>query len=339
MAIRNNRWTISFIASLTFLLAAILIGISTGSAGIPLSKLLSSVLSNRESMELSIIVDIRLPRIALSVAIGGALSVAGVILQGMFRNPLVEPYTLGISGGAALGVSLCLVFGMAQALSGIFLPLSGFIGALAAIMPIYILSARKGVLKLNGLLLTGVMVSFISSSLVTLILAVSRTEDLQAIVFWIMGSLQETNWVLISVILLVAVVSLFVVYFFSLNMNAMALGEDEAAHLGINVNRTKAVLFFIASLLAGISVSITGIIGFVGLVVPHFMRLFVGYDHRILLATSFFVGGGFLIFCDTLARTILTPVELPVGVITGIIGGILFVYAMARKQFFRQPSE
>ena len=163
-------------------------------------------------------------------------------------------------------------------------------------------------------------------------MAVSRAEDLHGIVFWIMGSLEEPNWLLIKMAVVVSVSGLFISYFFSSNLNAFSLGEEEAQALGVNVERTKRLLFIITSLLTGFSVSIAGIIGFVGLIVPHFVRMFAGGDHRILLGASFITGAAFLILCDTLARTIIAPLELPVGVITGILGGSLFVYALSKKQ-------
>ena len=305
---------------------------SVGSAGIPFKKIIPLILEGRGTTEYSILFDIRLPRIILGLAVGSALSIAGVLLQGMFRNPLVEPYTLGISGGAALGVCLNIVLRL-NIIGGILsIPASGFLGAIVVILAVYSLSARKGILKIQGLLLTGVMISFISSSLIMLIMAVSRAEDLHGIIFWIMGSLEEPNLVLIKVIVLISAIGLFISYLFATELNALALGEEEALHLGINTEKTKRLLFILASLLTGCAVSVAGVIGFVGLVVPHFMRMFVGGDHRILLITSALAGGAFLILCDTLARTIISPLELPVGVITGIIGGAIFVYFLSKKQ-------
>jgi iron complex transport system permease protein len=245
---------------------------------------------------------------------------------------LVEPYTLGISGGAALGVCLNIVLGLNRTLGIFSLPLFGFLGAILIILLVYSLSIKRGTLRIQGLLLTGVMISFISSSLIMLIMAVSRVEDLHGIIFWIMGSLEEPNWFLIKLAVLVPIFGLIISYFFCLDLNAFSLGEEEALHLGVDTERTKRLLFILASLLTGCSVSIAGIIGFVGLVVPHFVRMFVGSDHRILLISSFLSGAIFLIFCDTLSRTVISPLELPVGVITGILGGSLFVYALSKKQ-------
>lgn len=331
---RLSRWTFSILISSAFLVAAGALSLCIGSAGIPITKIISILLDGRGTSEYSILVDIRLPRIILGFAIGGALSLAGVILQGMFRNPLVEPYTLGISGGAALGTSICIILKLNRLIPDIAMPLSGFIGALLVILLVYFINTRRGIFMIQGLLLTGVMISFISSSLVILILAISRTEDLHGIIFWIMGSLEEPNWVLIWVATTASLACLAFSYLFCLDMNALSLGEEEAIHLGIDVEKKKKLLFLIASILTGISVSVTGLIGFVGLIVPHFMRMFVGFDHRILLLSSFLAGAGFLIFCDMLARIVIAPIELPVGVITGIIGGSIFIYALNKRSSF-----
>jgi iron complex transport system permease protein len=333
MNTKKTTWVSLLFMAILFLLAASVVSLVSGSAGIPISKVIPSLLKGRGSAEYSILVDIRLPRIILGFAIGGALSLAGVILQSMFRNPLVEPYTLGISGGAALGASLCIILRLSNFLPTMSLPLSGFIGACLVVMPLYFFNARKKMLHIEGLLLTGVMISFISSSMVILILAISRAEDLQSIIFWIMGSLEQPSWLLILTALCTSLVCLCLSYFFGLHMNAFSLGEEEAIHLGIDTEKTKKQLFFIASLLTGISVSVSGLIGFVGLIVPHFVRILAGYDHRRLLVISFITGAGFLIICDTIARTIIAPIQLPVGVITGILGGTIFIYVLSRKLF------
>ena len=186
-------------------------------------------------------------------------------------------------------------------------------------------------MRLSRLLLIGVMMSFIASALIMLIMAITRTEDLHGIIFWIMGSLEEPNPSLIRAILFISLGGLIVSLFFSVDLNALSLGEEEAFHLGVSVERVKKSLFLLASFLTGCCVSVTGIIGFVGLVIPHLMRLLVGGDHRILLVTSYLSGAIFLILCDTLARAVLAPVELPVGVITGLVGGGVFIYALSRR--------
>ncbi len=326
------HWAFFILLFSLILLAVSAFSFLIGSSHIPLNKIIPLILKGKGTIEYSILFDIRLPRILLGLAIGGALSIAGVVLQGMFRNPLVEPYTLGISGGAALFVSLNISFGLNQSFGLISLPASGFLGAIVVILVVYALSVKKGILKIQGLLLTGVMISFISSSLIMLIMAISKAEDLHGIVFWIMGSLEEPNPLLIKLMLLISIFGLIISYLFCFDLNALLLGEEEALHLGINIERTKKSLFILASILTGFSVGVAGIIGFVGLLVPHLMRMIVGSDHRILLISAFLSGAGFLILCDTLARTIIAPLELPVGVITGIVGGGLFIYALTKKE-------
>lgn len=327
-----RHWIMIFILAAGVLVAISVVSLCIGAAGIPLEKILKILFEGKQTTEYSILINIRLPRIVLGFAVGGALSLAGTVLQGIFRNPLVEPYTLGISGGASLGVCLNIAFRWYEHLGIIAFPLSGFLGAVLVTILVYTMSLKTGTLRTHGMLLTGVMISFISSSLVMLIMAVSRSEDLHGIVFWIMGSLEEPNTLLIGVAVVGALLGLIVTYLFCMDLNALALGEEEAVHLGVNVEKTKRVLFIIASILTGVSVSVAGVIGFVGLIVPHFVRMFTGGDHRILLITAFLSGASFLILCDTLARTVLDPFELPVGVITGIIGGSVFVYALSRRR-------
>jgi iron complex transport system permease protein len=278
--------------------------------------------------------DIRLPRILLGFAVGGALSLAGVILQGLFRNPLVEPYTIGISGGAALGVAFCITFRLQaiQYLGSFILPLSGFLGSLLVIILLYITAVRSNSLNIQKVLLVGVMFSFISSSLMLLIMSLSKTESLERIIFWMMGSLDQNNWGLIRAAIILSVFSLIAGYFFSIDLNALSLGEEQAVHLGIDIERSKRCLFIISSIITGFCVSVAGVIGFVGLMLPHFMRLVAGRDNRILLITSFLGGSCFLILSDTIARTIIAPQELPVGVITGLFGGILFIYLLSIRK-------
>jgi len=329
---RIRRWVIILFVLIAALILVSLMALCTGAAGISPARIPGIIYGGKGTGEYSILFDIRLPRIILGFAIGGALSLAGTILQGIFRNPLVEPYTLGISGGASLGVCLNIVFNWYGVIGVIAYPISGFLGAVIVILFVYGLSMKAGTLKTQGILLTGVMISFISSSLVMLIMALSHSEDLHGIVFWIMGSLDEPDMLLVWVAVIGSLGGLVVSFFFCLDLNALALGEEEAVHLGINVERTKRVLFILASFLTGLSVSVAGIIGFVGLIIPHLIRMFTGTDHRILFISAFLAGASFLILCDTLARTVIQPFELPVGVITGIIGGAVFVYALSRRQ-------
>lgn len=334
METKITRWAIEASFSMAFLLLVVFLSLSIGPDGGFSSILTLPSLSGLDPLRHSILYHIRLPRILLGLAVGGSLSIAGVVLQGLFRNGLVEPYTLGISGGSAFGVCLAMTAGLSSSLGAYTLPISGFAGAAVVILFLHILSIRRGIMRIQNVLLTGVMVNFVCSSSIMLIMSLAKFEELHGIVFWIMGSLEETDWFLVRFAVILSCAGLVASYFFCFDLNALSLGEEEALHLGINTERTKKLLFLMASILTGTCVSVAGLIGFVGLVVPHFVRIFVGKDHRTLLICSFLMGAAFLILCDTIARTLSYPAELPVGVVTGIIGGSLFIYALAKRSFF-----
>lgn len=327
-----KHWSIILILLMIILIFVSLLSLCVGSAGIKLTDIPHILFYDQGSADHSILLGIRLPRIILGLSIGGALSLAGALLQGVFKNPLVEPYTLGISGGASLGVCINILFKFYSEIGIIAYPLSGFLGASLVIFLVYSLNNKARDIQSNRMLLTGVMISYVASSLVMLLMAISKSDDLQNIVLWIMGSLDEPNTILIKMALFGSLAGLVISYFFCFDLNAMLLGEDEAANLGVNTTRTKKYLFILASFLTGLSVSVAGIIMFAGLIVPHFMRMIAGPDHRILLISSFIAGAAFLVLCDVIARVIISPLELPVGVITGIIGGIIFIWALSRKQ-------
>lgn len=324
------RWVVFLLVLIVILITAMLVSLSSGEVKISLPEL-ATILKSKDSIEYSVLAKIRFPRIMLAIAIGGALSLSGAVLQGIYRNPLVEPYTLGISGGAALGVAVAIVFGL-NSLSFLSLPAFGFIGALITLFVVYFLSIKRGGLSINSMLLIGVMVSFVSSSAMMFLMSISSTENLHNIVFWVMGSLDESNNSLIAVAFYSSVAGLLISYLFAQTLNALRLGEVKARHLGINTGLAIKLLFFVASLLTGIAVSVAGVIGFVGLVIPHLIRLIIGNDYRVLLAGSFLGGAIFLIFSDTIARTIISPNELPIGVITGFIGGLVFIIVLSRSK-------
>lgn len=319
------KWILSIGALIAALIVSVGIALTIGELNVSLFEI-PDILSNQEgSVAYTIIKNIRLPRVYLGIAVGGSLSLSGVILQGIYRNPLVEPFTLGISGGAALGVAITFVLGLQYVYGSIMLPIAGFTGALITIFVVYFISVKQGRIRIQSMLLIGVMVSFIASSAMMLLMSISTTENLHGIVFWIMGSLDEPNRFLVHLNLGVAIIGLIISYLFIQPLNALRLGEDKARHLGINTETSIRLLFILASLLAGISVAVAGVIGFVGLVIPHVMRLIVGSDYRILLISSFLGGSIFIILCDAISRVLIMPNELPIGVVTGIIGGIVFV--------------
>jgi iron complex transport system permease protein len=311
------------------------ISLAVGEMDIRLQDIIK-ILKSRSGIEYTILARIRLPRILLAFSIGGALSLTGAILQGIYRNPLVEPYTLGISGGAALGVSLVIVLGLHVTAGTIVFPVAGFLGAAVTIFLVYTLSLRRGGININRMLLIGVMISFLASSTMMFLMSVTSAEYLHSIVFWTMGSLDEPDEGLIRIMIFAALIGLFISYLFARSLNALRLGEVKARHLGINSIMTIRILFVVASLLTGICVSVAGIIGFVGLIIPHVIRLIIGNDYRVLLLGSFLGGSLFLVVSDILARILISPNELPIGVITGIVGGIIFIIVLSRtKSRFR----
>jgi len=327
-------WLLFGLGLLAALVCAMLYSVSTGEVSIALSDI-PQILSSKEGMEYFVLTQIRMPRIVLAIAVGGSLGLTGSILQGIYRNPLVEPYTLGISGGASLGVAIVIVLGL-HAVSMIMLPLAGFIGALATIFLVYTLSIRKGSLDINRMLLIGVMISFVASSAMMFLMSISTAEDLHSIVFWIMGSLDEPNTQLIYLMLGVSLFGLVVAYSFARPLNALQLGQSKAEHLGINASTAIRILFVVSSLMAGICVAVAGVIGFVGLIIPHLVRIIIGSDFRISLIGSFLGGGLFLVGSDVVARTIIAPNELPIGVITGIVGGLIFMVVLSNMK--RKPK-
>jgi len=326
------KQSIILLGLFVLLALSILLALSVGEINFSIKELIE-ITRNKTGIEYTIINNIRFPRILLGFAVGGSLSLSGVILQGVYRNPLVEPYTLGISGGAALGVAITIVFKLNLIFGIYMLPLSGFIGAVLTIFLVYILSVSKNHFDINKMLLIGVMISFISSSSMMFLMSTTTAENLHSIVFWIMGSLDEPNILLVKTVFYASILGLLIVYLFANPLNALRLGESKAKHLGVNTNFTIRVLFISASILTGISVSVAGVIGFVGLIIPHLLRMVMGTDYRVLLLASFLGGSIFVIISDVIARTIIAPNELPIGVITGMIGGLVFISVISKSKF------
>ncbi len=274
-----------------------------------------------------IIWQLRLPRILLGLFVGAGLACCGAVFQALLRNPLAESYTLGVSGGAALGATL----GIILMLPAIYLPIFAFSGSFLSIFLVYSIASKK---RFSNpiLILGGVILNFLFSSLVLLIFAVSKSEQVHAAILWLMGDLSSTPSVLIVSAPFLILPAIGLLLIFARELNILTLGEEKAQHLGINVESTKKLFFLLASVITGVCIASAGIIGFVGLIVPHFMRKFTGADHRLLLPAASIAGATFLILSDTLARIIIRPMELPVGVITGIFGGIFFLSFLLKSK-------
>ncbi|MDP3786684.1 MAG: iron ABC transporter permease [Candidatus Omnitrophota bacterium] len=276
--------------------------------------------------------NIRLARLLMAVIAGGGLSVTGAILQGLLRNPLCEPYVLGISSGAALGAVSAISVGIGYTVFGFgILPVFAFLGAAITLFFIYRIAQINGRLPLQNLLLSGVVIGAVLSSVVIFIDSFSQSQTLHSVMWWMLGSLQVFDLNLLFSVGSVVAIGVILSFMFHRELNAISLGEEEALHLGIDIERVKKTLFFISALITGAIVSAAGMIGFVGLIVPHFMRLIVGPNYKVLIPASFLAGAIFLIVCDSLARVAISPSEIPIGVITAIVGGPFFIYLLRKK--------
>lgn len=279
--------------------------------------------------EETIIFQIRLPRIILGVLVGAALGVAGTAMQGLFKNPMADPYIIGISAGAALGATLAMV--TIASLSVYMVPLMAFIFAMGAIFLVYNIARVGGKLPTSTLLLSGIAVTLFLSAITSFMMYISG-EKLHGIVFWLMGGLWASSWDDVWMTLPGILIGTTIIYIFARDLNVMLLDEEPAQHLGVDVERLKKIIMTFTSLITASAVAVSGIIGFVGLIIPHAMRILVGPDHRILLPCSALVGGVFLVWADTLARTIIAPTEIPVGIITSIFGAPFFIYLLRKKK-------
>jgi len=277
-----------------------------------------------------IVHEIRLPRILLACLIGTALAVAGTAMQGLFRNPLASPYVLGVASGASTGASLALVSGWRPIP---FLPLAAFIGGLAAVSIAYGLSSRRDHrTSVFTLILGGVAIGALFSAVTSFLVFLSSSgERMTDIVFWIMGGLGRADWVAVPVVAAVVVPAAGAMFLLAPDLNALAMGEEAAFHLGVNAQRTKRWALLLATAAASASVAFAGTIGFIGLVIPHVMRLLIGPDHRALLPASALAGAIFLIWADVVARTAMRPVELPVGIVTAFLGAPFFLYLLRTR--------
>ncbi|MCP5463888.1 MAG: iron ABC transporter permease [Deltaproteobacteria bacterium] len=275
--------------------------------------------------------QLRLPRAVLAFAIGAALSVSGVSFQALLKNPLADPYILGVSGGAALGYVLGVVLGMPFFL----LPVLAFVSSLACLILIYKLAQTDGVLSVTNLLLVGIVFNAFSFALILLINSVAHFGQAQQILYLLLGSLDPLPWSRLLLILVFLIFGFCFLWLRAKEMNILSLGDEDAFHLGVNVQREKILFFTVTSLLVGASVSLCGLIGFVGLIVPHLARLLIGADHRLVLPTSALLGGSLLLFCEFLAAHLIgfetLNTRLPVGAVTALIGAPLFVILLKRQ--------
>ena len=345
---RTSRWKFILVILVLGLFVTILVSLNVGYAQISFDKILAIIgneipflnsLIDPSSILLrdsAIILQIRLPRIIAGVVVGAALAASGVVYQGVFKNPMADSYVLGVSAGAAVGASFSLLFGTGFTIFGLrIVQVAAFIGALCAMFLVYNISRVGARVPVTTLLLCGIAVNFFLYSIVAL-LEVIAGDELHAIVFWLIGGFSNVLWSDIWAVLPFVIIGIVASYFYARDLNLLALGEDQAQHLGVNVERAKQMLLVLASMVTAAGVSLSGLVGFVGLMVPHITRLVIGPDHRILFPASTVVGAIFLVICDAIARVVATPfastLELPVGIITMLAGAPFFIILFRKKK-------
>ncbi|MFH1074534.1 MAG: iron ABC transporter permease [Candidatus Firestonebacteria bacterium] len=339
----KNKFKTYILLGIILLIASIFLGIFIGGVSIDPKKAFEIMLSKvpiiKENIPVTwednisdILFKVRIPRVLLALLVGAALSVSGAVFQGLLKNPLADPYLLGVSSGAALGAAIIILSSLPFFFFGIpIIPFAAFAGAIFSMFLVYGLARTKGKISLHTLLLSGVIINFSFSALIMLIITLSN-KGLAEVVVWMMGTLNNTNYDLLPYIAPLALLLMAAIYIFSNDLNIIAVGEETAVYLGVKTERVKKLLFVLTSMLTALAVSVSGLIGFVGLIIPHIARMLVGPDHRILIPFSALAGGIFLILSDTLCRSIIAPSEIPTGVITAILGGPFFLYLLKRKK-------
>ncbi|MGD0780703.1 MAG: iron chelate uptake ABC transporter family permease subunit [Dehalococcoidales bacterium] len=337
----RRRRIISLVGLGVALIIIIALATSIGSVPVPLGTTFSILADKLPFINIdqtwsnttaTIVLDIRLPRILLAGLVGSALAIAGATYQGLFRNPLADPYLIGVAQGASLGAVIGFLLPAAWNLTGIgVIPMFAFIGAIVATIIVYLLARRGKSLPVSTLILAGVALSALLSSIVSYLI-ISSGNKLHNIIFWMMGSFSSSNWSQVLIVLPYVAIGTAVIVIFARLLNVMQLDEEQAQQLGVNVESLKLILLAAATLITAASVSFVGTIGFVGIIIPHAVRLIWGADHRFLLPLAILTGAIFMILTDLISRTVLAPTEIPIGVITAICGAPFFLYLLRRRK-------
>jgi len=341
----TNKTVLSYVSLIAFGLLSLLLGTSIGTVSISFLDILKVIVNkvmptpifeNIESMQENIIWNIRLPRVLLAGFVGASLAVVGAAFQGLLRNPLAEPYTLGVSSGASVGAVVTIFFNLSLPVIGSFtLPLLSILASFVTIF-IVLYFARKidRAMRVETIILTGIIFSSFLGAFISLMIALTG-DELRQIIGWLLGSVSMRGWSHVGLILPFFLLGSTVLFFHVKELNAMSFGEEHAQHLGVNIERKKLTIMIAGAILTGAAVSVSGTIGFVGLVIPHFIRLIWGPDHTHLLPLSMLAGASFLILADLISRTIISPSELPIGVITALIGAPIFAVILMRNRLER----
>ncbi|QMV41481.1 FecCD family ABC transporter permease [Cohnella cholangitidis] len=330
-------------AGFALLLLSVVVSLSMGTASLPVSQVWSIlwhqlpyvgdwVTPDWPVSSEQIILKVRLPRVLLAILIGACLSLAGAGFQGVLRNPLADPYTLGVASGSAVGAALVILFGLQVVLLGQWMiPAVAFVTGMLSLFIVLRLAIINGKFQLETLILSGVVVQAFLGSMVSFMVSLSD-KVINEIIFWLMGSLSLRGWSFTLMLVPYFLIGLAVLLSYGRTLNLFALGERQAEHLGVNVVRTRMIVLCVSTLITAAAVSVAGTIGFVGLVVPHLVRLMVGPDYRILLPVTAIFGGIYLLWADTLARMLLSPTEIPLGVVTAFLGAPFFAYLLRKNK-------
>ena len=315
-------------------LAALLVAPLVGSTSISLFRALDTSIRFADNVDAQILFVARLPRTLAAALVGSTLATAGVVFQGLLRNPLATPFTLGVSAGASLGAMLAITFGWSLTVAGVTpVPIASLVGSLGAVGIVYWLAqARHRGLSTNVLLLAGVTMNAFFSALILFVQYFADFAEGYRTIRWLMGDLDVSGYTSLVAALPLVLVAFAAFAWLPRQLNVLSLGPESAEARGVDVERAQRIAFFSASLATGAAVSVSGPIGFIGIVVPHLVRLLVGADHRLVLPASALVGAAFLVGCDVVARTVLSPVELPVGVVTAVTGGPFFLWLLVTRR-------
>ncbi len=330
MIVKHKKGT-TLLILITALLVSFLLSVRHGAVDIPVKEIINIFLYGEASTNSSILIDIRLPRVILAGLIGAGLAAVGAVMQGIFKNPLVDSYTLGMSSGAALGAVISIITGISAGIFGLATTgVFAFIGSICTLFFVYSLAYNKKRMSTNTLLLAGVAVSYFLASVISFLMMLNHGK-IQHIVFWTMGSIATASWSKVLAAAIAIMPGLIILMFFARELNMMAMGEEAAQYLGVRTALIKTILLLVGSIIVGGVVSTGGTIGFVGLIAPHMIRFLTGSDNRSVIPFSALLGAILVILSDTIGRTIIQPAEIPVGIMTSIMGGPFFIYLL-RKQ-------
>ena len=338
MKFSKSKQAIIFGLLLLSLLASLLVATMYGGVNVPFSETMKVLLSllpftefKYNPMYETILVQIRLGRVIVAGLVGAGLAVSGVVMQSVFRNPMADPGIIGVSSGGAFGGVLAIYFGL-SAIHSLFVPLLGFIMAALTLFIIYFIATNQGKTSVLTLLLSGIAISSFLSACTSLLISFSNAGVMQQIVQWMMGNLNGRDWSHVQILIVPVLLSICVFLYHANDLDIFLLGEDQAQNVGINVQRTRNLLLITASLVTGMSVSLTGAIGFVGLIVPHMIRMIIGPSHRNLLLSSAIGGASFLILADLISRLVIRPAEIQIGIITAFFGAPFFLYLIIKNK-------